>query len=120
MPIRYVVDENLSPSYAEQLRRRDPAIEVYAVGEAGAPPKGTPDPDLLCWCEMHGFLLVTNNRVSMPAHLADHLARGRHIPGILVFGPDRGMGEMLEELLLIAGASAEDEYQDRIEYLPVR
>jgi hypothetical protein len=119
MPIRYLIDENLSPAYAEQLRRRDSDLEVYAVGEPGAPPKGTPDPDILCWCEEHSCLLVTNNRASMPGHLAAHLARGRHIRGILVFGPDRSMAEMLEELLLIAGASAEDEYQDRIEYLPV-
>jgi hypothetical protein len=27
---------------------------------------------------------VTNNRKSKPRHLADHLAGGRHVPGIFV------------------------------------
>jgi hypothetical protein len=47
MPIRYLIDENLSPAYADQLRRREPALDVYAVGEPGAPPKGTLDPNIL-------------------------------------------------------------------------
>jgi hypothetical protein len=55
----------------------------------------------------------------MPGHLAAHLARGRHVPGILVLSPERSMGEMLAELLLIAGASTAEEYHDRIVHLPL-
>jgi len=31
----------------------------------------------------------------------------------------RNIGEIIEELLIIAGASNDYEYQDRIEYLPL-
>jgi len=55
----------------------------------------------------------------MPKHLADHLAQGRHSPGILVIDPNQSIGQLIEELITIAGASDEDEYQDRIEYLPL-
>jgi hypothetical protein len=65
------------------------------------------------------FILVTNNRKSMPRHLADHLALDRHIPGIFVIDPTQSMGQMIDELLLIAAASFENEYHDRIEYLPL-
>jgi len=51
--------------------------------------------------------------------LGAHLAQGRHIPGILTLNEELSVGEIVEELLLIAGASLVDEYQDRIEYLPV-
>ena len=64
-------------------------------------------------------MLVTNNRKSMPRHLADHLALDRHIPGILVINPALAIGELLDELLLIAGASDENEYHDLILYLPL-
>jgi hypothetical protein len=30
------------------------------------------------------FALATYNRASMPIHLRDHLAAGRHIPGVFV------------------------------------
>jgi hypothetical protein len=48
----------------------------------------------------------------MPGHLQAHLATGRHIPGILVLTPDLTIGAILEQLLLIWGASEAEEYQD--------
>jgi len=81
--------------------------------------KGTLDPEILCWCEENGFILVTNNRKSMPTHLAEHLSRERHIPGIITLNLEMGIGDTVEELILIAEVGNPEEYQDRIEYLPV-
>jgi len=64
-------------------------------------------------------LLVTSNRSSMPVHLRDHLATGHHVPGILVLNPDMTLGETLDELLLIWGASEAEEYRDLLLYLPL-
>jgi hypothetical protein len=55
----------------------------------------------------------------MPRHLSDHLALGRHVPGILVINPATPMGQLIEELVLIAGASEPGEYRDLILYLPL-
>lgn len=84
----------------------------------GAPSAGTLDPEILIWCEEHNFVLVTNNRKSMPVHLADHLAAERHIPGILTVDVKRNLAENLDDLLLAALASVPGEYADRIIYLP--
>ena len=92
---------------------------VWAIGDPGAPPRGTPDPDILLWCESQGFALVTNNRRSMPVHLAEHLAAGRHITGIFIIHPDMGIGQMADDLTLIAYASFESEFADRITFLPL-
>ncbi|NJN65364.1 MAG: DUF5615 family PIN-like protein [Chloroflexaceae bacterium] len=117
--MRYLLDEHIPPVYRTQLLRTEPGLTVWTIGSPGAPPLGTPDPEILEWCEVHGFVLVTNNRKSMPNHLADHLVRGRHVPGILVIDLDIGIGAMIAELALIAGASSEDEYQDMMVYLPI-
>ena len=77
------------------------------------------DPDVLMWCEDNDFVLVTSNRRSMPRHLNDHLALGRHVPGILVINPAMTMGQLIDDLVLIAGASELDEYRDLIPYLPL-
>ncbi len=55
----------------------------------------------------------------MPVHLAEHLANGRHLPGILVFSPHMTVGEVVEELLFIANVAFVDEFQDQIIYLPI-
>ncbi|MFB2894604.1 hypothetical protein ACE1CI_16975 [Aerosakkonemataceae cyanobacterium BLCC-F50] len=117
--ICYLMDENVNPLYQIQLQRRDPDLVVWAVGDEGTPSKGTLDPEILIWCEEYGFILVTNNRTSMPVHLTDHINQGRHVPGIFILNPNMSIGETIEELILIAGTSDDDEYQDTIRFLPI-
>ena len=117
--IRYLLDEHVDPLYRTELLKREPGVTVWRIGLLGAPAKGTLDADLLDWCEENSFILVTNNRKSMPGHLSDHLAKGRHVPGIFELNPNMGIGETIEELILIWAASRSDEYQDRIVYLPL-
>jgi len=117
--IRYLLDEHIAPAYRTELLRYLLDLVVWLIGDPGVPAKGTLDPEILEWCEENGFLLVTNNRKSMPRHLADHLASAKHVPGILVINPERGLGTMIDQLVLIASASSEEEYQDLIIYLPI-
>ena len=69
---------------------------------------------------MHDFSLVTNNRKSMPQHLVDHLAAGNHVPGIFTINLNASMRLIIEDLILVAGASYEDEYIDQIVFIPLR
>lgn len=117
--LRYLMDENVNSIYPNQLRRRAPDLVIRSVGEPDTPPKSTLDPEILLWCETYNFVLVTNNRASMPVHLVDHIAQGHHVPGILILNPDMSIGETLDELVLIAGGSFEEEYQDQIVHLPI-
>ncbi|MDF5734107.1 MAG: DUF5615 family PIN-like protein [Rhizonema sp. PD38] len=119
MAIRYLLDEHLNPAYRSQLVRRNPDLVVRIIGDLDVPPKGTLDPEILIWCETNEFILVTNNRKSMPRHLTDHLANNRHIPGIFTIDVNQSIGQTVEELIIIAEGSFENEYQDRIEYLPL-
>lgn len=117
--LKYLIDENVDPIYTNQLRRLSSDLFVIAVGDMTAPPKGTLDPEILLWCEEHDCILVTNNRKSMPVHLAEHIALSYHVPGIFILSPKLSVGENLEQLILIAEGSFEDEYRDRIEFLPL-
>jgi len=80
---RFLIDENISPEYRTQLLYHEPSLTVLVVGDERAPPKSTPDPEILVWCEQNEFNLITNNRESMPQHLEDHLSAGHHVPSIL-------------------------------------
>jgi Domain of unknown function (DUF5615) len=96
--IRYLLDENLARQWRVQLLRRLPSLTVWMVGDPSATRLGTLDPEILVWCEVHGFILVTNNRRSMPRHLADHLAAGRRVPRILALRKNSAMGQVIEDL----------------------
>ena len=115
----YLVDENATPALANQLRRRQPNMNVLTIGDDTAPPKGTLDPNILLWLEEHDYSLVTRNRKSMPSHLQEHVTQGHHIPGIFILRPKASLGEVLDDLLLIWEVATPDEYQDQLVYIPL-
>jgi hypothetical protein len=117
--IRYLLDENVNPRFHRALRRLSHEITIRAIGEAGTPPLRTPDPVILNWCEEHDFVLVTNNRASMPVHLADHLAANHHVPGILILNADLSFGDNADELHLIWQIGDAEDICDQIRFLPV-
>ena len=117
--MKYLFDEHMPRWWRRELLREFPEIEAWYVGDPEAPALGVQDPEILIWCELNGFILVTNNRKSMPEHLADHLSQGRHIPGIFLFDPSVNSADLILDLGLIAGASFPGEFTDQIRFLPV-
>jgi hypothetical protein len=115
----FLLDEHVPLIIQAKLEQMEPGMRVYAIGDGIAPPRGTPDPDILCWIEARGCILVTNNRATMPVHLQAHLAQDRHVPGVVQLPRRMNVGVVLDDLLLIYGASLPGEFQDQILYLPL-
>ena len=82
MKVRLLLDENLPPRLKVAILRFNPAINVQWVGDSDTLPLGTLDPELLRYLQLSQWLLVTNNRKSMPQHLEAHWAAGGHIWGL--------------------------------------
>jgi hypothetical protein len=117
--LRFLLDENMPHAVRDQLLLRKPEMQVHAVGDVGAPALGTPDPEILIWLEANDAVLVSRNRRTMPVHLRNHLAEGRHVPGVLLIRRHYTWGQVMDDLQLVWDASSSDEYRDRIEYLPL-
>ena len=117
--LKLLLDENVDDLFARELLRLESDLVVWSVGAPGAPPKGTLDPELLAWCEERDFVLVTNNRKSMPVHLASHIAAGRHIAGIILLNATLPIGKTIDELWLIATSGDASRFRDQISYLPI-
>ncbi len=116
--VRYLVDENTTRALGDQLRRRQPTINIVYVGDELAPPLGTADPDILLWLERESYYLIIRNRRSMPRHLREHLGMGRHIPGIFTLRPSAPLKQVIEDLLLILEIADPDGYTDKIVHIP--
>jgi hypothetical protein len=86
MALAYLIDENLRGvlmlALVRTATRYGLTLDVVQVGDADAPPRGTPDPDLLVWAEANSRILVSHDRRTMPGHLAQHLGAGRRSPGV--------------------------------------
>lgn len=117
--IKLLLDENVDLRLHKALIRRAPEMVVLAIGARDAPPLQSSDPEILNWCEKNGFILVTNNRATMTVHLRDHLAAGRHVPGILVLNSTMALQRTVDELVLVSVASTPDDYIDLLLYTPL-
>ncbi len=92
---------------------------MLSINDTGAPPAGASDPDILLWIEENGYILVTENRSTMPLYLSEHFDAGRHIPGIFWIRPNDSLYLIIDELYLIWMASTADEYEDRTLFIPL-
>ena len=117
---QFLLDENVSESLRKALHLRWPEIVVWRAGDPAVPERGTLDPEILVWCEAHGFSLVINNRDSMPGHLENHLSAEKHVPGISTLSAGMTLRATADELALIWRAAEPEEFADQIHYLPLR
>lgn len=117
-PPRFLLDENLSLEIASGVLRRNHEVNILRVGEQGAPGTGAPDPDILLFCERERRALVTSNRKSMPAHLAAFAAEGHHHWGLFEVRDAATISDIIEELLLLWGATDATEHIDQVMWIP--
>ena len=117
--IRYLLDENVDHALRRRLLGLAPQMEILCIGEPGAPDLGTPDPEILSWLERTGYILVTNNRRTMPGHVRAHLQAGRHLPGVLVLTRRLSLAQAVEELYLLWSYVEEEDLYDLMLYLPL-
>jgi hypothetical protein len=94
---------------------------VLQIGDPDTLPRGTLDPDILRYVEQHERALITDNRKSIPNHLADHFAGGGHHWGIfMVVQTKVSIGQLAEELNLLWEPSEAEEWIDQRRWLPLR
>ena len=115
--IQFLLDENVDPDILAALWQAWPAINVRRIGFRDAPPYGTPDPDILNWCEANQFSLITHNRHTMPSHLQDHLTNGHHVPGIFILNDRMAIGQTVAVLSEIWLSRQPEKYIDQIIFL---
>ena len=118
IPLRFLVDECVNRDIIAYLRNIEPAMDFLVVGEPAAPPKGTPDPDLLRVAEMLGRVMISGDRSTMSRHLVDHFNQGRHTAGVILLRSDFSVARYAAELRLIWFVTTPDEWTDRTDYIP--
>ena len=122
MALAFLLDENLPASLWRAIRRRNitatDTLDVVRVGEISDLPLSTSDEQILIWAEDAERILITQDKNTMPGHLENHLASGRHSPGVFMLRPACSIPSIIEFLELANEASMADEWQDRVTYVP--
>lgn len=88
MAIRFLLDEHLRGVLWNAIERHNRLgglpIDAVRVGDPADLPLGSDDAVILAWAEKENRILVTLDRHTMSGNLAQHLATGRHSPGVFI------------------------------------
>src|SRR6266446_803978 len=109
MPLRYVLDENLSwAAFCNAIQQHNAAgvnpVDFVCVGDPPDLARGTPDPVVLLWAEREGRVLVSLDKSTLPGHLTAHLQAAHHSPGVFLVRPSSTIPQVLTHLVLVAHA----------------
>ncbi|MFO0810441.1 MAG: DUF5615 family PIN-like protein [Gemmataceae bacterium] len=115
--LRLASDADFNGRVLRGLFRRKPDLDLIRVQDAGL--RTADDPTVLAWAAAEGRILLTHDRKTMPRFADDRVRAGLPMPGVFVIRNQPPLGDMIDEILLVAECSSQDEWTNRVEYLPL-
>lgn len=116
--LRFLADENLNNNIVRALRLRERAPDVVRVQDVGL--IGQDDPTVLEWAARERRLVVTHDVSTMTRFAYERIAARKSMPGLIEVVVGAQVGVVVDDLLLLAEASDEGEWEGQILYLPLR
>jgi hypothetical protein len=116
--VSFLCDECVPDTLLAYLSQTEPGMVLLSVGLPGMPARGTKDPGVLMFAESMRLALLSQDKRTMPGHIAAHLASGHHTWGVFFLRPGFPVKQIGNDILLVWAASQAEEWLDRIEYLP--
>ena len=121
MPFRFLLDANTSKALSRALARHVPELDVLRLQDT--PVAEAPDPEVLEFAAAQGRVLVSRDKRTLRDFARERVEAGKSMPGLLLvrrafLDRQAGIGVLVKELKLIAGASTPSEWEGVVEFIP--
>ena len=116
--LRFLADENSDRHIVKGLIRRQRDIDVLRVQDLRM--AGADDARVLEWAAEDGRVLLTHDARTMPRYAYERVGAGEPMPGVFIVSGSATIGDVVEDLLLVARCSLEAEWEGRVTYVPLR
>jgi len=116
--LRLAADENFNNDIVRGLFRQRPAVDLVRVQDTEV--AGASDSAVLEWTAREGRILLTHDERTVPRWALQRVDNGLAMPGVFIVRHTVTVSQVIEDLLLLADCSLEDEWNNRISYLPLR
>jgi hypothetical protein len=116
--LRLAADENFNNDIVRGVRRRNPAVDIVRIQDAGL--LSADDPAILEWAAQSGRVLLTHDVATMTRYAYDRVRAGKPMPGVFEIARPVPIGVAIEEIVLLAECSLEGEWEGQVRYLPLR
>lgn len=115
--IRFLADENFNGKIVRGVLRERPDADLVRVQDTVI--YRSPDPKLLEWAAQEGRIVLSHDINTMVGFAYERIRGGLPMPGLIVAHESLPVGHVIEELLVILGASEMSEWGNRIKFLPL-
>lgn len=109
-------DENFNGNIVRGLFRRNPEIDLIRIQDAGL--SGVDDRSLLEWSAREGRILLTHDINTMAGFAYERVEAGLKMPGLFEVKLHASLGQVIDDILLLALYSLEGEWEGRVAFIP--
>jgi hypothetical protein len=111
-----LADENFDNDILRGIRHKNPEADIVRVQDTEV--YQADDPTILAWAAKEQRILLTHDVNTMPI-VYERVAAGLTVPGVFEVKRDMPIGQAIDELLTIIGASEQAEWENQVIYLPL-
>jgi len=112
-----VSDENFNNDILRGLLRRIPELDIVRVQDVGL--RGADDAVILEWAANEDRVVLTHDAAAMASFAYDRVREGLSMPGVIEVADDLPIGQVIEDVLLLAEYSDKHEWEGQVVYLPL-
>jgi hypothetical protein len=115
--LRLLGDENLNGDIIKGLRSREPSLDLVRALDVGL--GSTPDPIILDWAAGQARVLLTHDRKTMVGYAYQRVKAGLGMPGVVVVDDNMGVGDAVDQVLIVVVCYTPEETKDRVIFVPL-
>ncbi len=115
--LRLAADENFNNRIVRGLLHRKPDLDIVRIQDIGL--SGADDQAVLEWAAQEERVLLTHDVRTITQYAYERVDAGQLMPGVFEVSPDMSIGGAIEDILLLAEYSLDDEWQGQVRYLPL-
>lgn len=115
--LRFLADENFNNNIIRGLLRRRPELDVVRVQDVGL--YSEDDPTVLEWAAQEGRILLTHDVATITLYAYQRVEAKLAMPGVFEVSLDIPIGRAIEDILLLAECSFDDEWEGQVRYIPM-
>jgi predicted nuclease of predicted toxin-antitoxin system len=115
--IRFLADEDIKHQIYAGIRRRLPELDIVRVQDVGL--RTFRDERVLEFAAQENRILLTHDVSTMRTHAIARLTAGKPMVGVFEIPQGMRIGRAVDEIVMIAECSRDDEWIGVIQFLPL-
>lgn len=115
--VRIFFDQNFNHRILRGLIERVPKLDFVTTQILNK--QEEIDPKLLELALTENRIIITHDINTFPKYAYEKLRKGEQVSGVIIVPQDMPIGEAVNELEIIITCSEENEFENRVEFLPL-